>query len=451
MKFPVSLAVVLLLFAGWAFAFASATPFRTPGILLYQRTPEGTPMPTIDVGAPDELQHINYIRHLLDGKGFPVLRVDDPELGSNYQSHQPPFYYLLAAGWSKLFGLNLDPGVDSAKVPLRALNILIGMAGIAAVYYSVLAAFRRSDFAASAAAVAGLLPMMIALHGAVTNDPLLFLLFTCTAGMTVFASMNGWTTKRALIIGVLAGLACLTKTTGVILLPIIGLGLFLSRNRDSKADAKTWVIALALPLLLAAPWWIRNMNLYGDPLGLQLFTSAFQGSPQASAFIEALGGKTYWVDMVGWWTARSFVGVFGYMDIFYFEASGGQTGAWFYRAIIAILIGLSILALVKKKAIENRATEDEVPNPQMFGWIGGALFVLTVLFFLRFNAQYFQGQARYIYPAILPVAAIIGIGATLPWKNRTQIAWLGVAIFFTALDYLSYQTITNAFPLRLGP
>ena len=448
MRFPVALVVVALLFSVWCFVFAAITPYRTPGFLRYQRTETGAPVRTIDVGAPDELQHINYVRHIVDGKGFPVLKLDDPELGANYQSHQPPLYYLLAAGVTKALGLDLT--AESSRIPMRLLNTIIGLATLAGVFFGMKWAFRRDDIAAAATAIAGLLPMMIALHGAVSNDPLLFALSTWSVALCILSVQEGWTVKRALLIGGLTGLAILTKTNAIALLPILVLALFLGRKTSKKLNWQVVAVALALPLLLAAPWWMRNQQLYGDPLGLQLFTAAFQGSPQASVFIDGLGAKAYWVDMVAWWTGRSFIGVFGYMDIFLFEAMGTDKAAALYRFLLAIFGLMGLGAVAGMLATQDKAKNDGIAVPNAFAVLGGAFILVVLILFLRFNAQYFQGQARYLFPAIFPIAGFLAVGACTIGRRKPTVVWIVLAVFLTILDVISYLAVREGFPIRLG-
>jgi len=124
---------------------------------------------------------------------------------------------------------------------------------------------------------------------------------------------RGWDLRTAAGVGALIGIAALVKTTGIALIPALLIGLLLAKNRPSLPQV---ALAASVALVLAVPWWVRNQNLYGDPLAIGAFTQAFRGSPQASGFIQALGPLGYWIDWVGWWTLRSFIGAFGYMDIF---------------------------------------------------------------------------------------------------------------------------------------
>ena len=59
------LASLLAIYAVWCLAFSLKTPYREPGILLYQGRAAAQ-----DIGAPDERQHANYVQNLLSGNGL---------------------------------------------------------------------------------------------------------------------------------------------------------------------------------------------------------------------------------------------------------------------------------------------------------------------------------------------------------------------------------------------
>lgn len=423
--------------------YASVTPYRTSGVLLGQRDPNtGMPQSTLDVGAPDERQHANYVSHLLDGKGFPVLDAKDPNLYENYQSHQPPLFYLLEAGWVKLAGADPNSSTDGLK--MRMLNTLIGGATVLGAFFLGLWGFRREDVGLVAAAFVALLPMNCALSGAVSNDPLLFCLCTWTLAVAALSVREGWTLKTALLCGLLTGLAILTKTTGIALLPMLLVAVFLSPKRP---DAKQFgVCALAL-LVICAPWLARNQSLYGDPLGIKMFNDAFKLSASHETMLQVAAiqneGKSpevaYWTDWVGWWTARSFVGAFGYMDIFLNERGTPSTSEkspnTFYRLFLAlgVLVAAAWAFALKKP---------EWGEHKRVNWLLGTFLLVVLLLFLRFNAQYFQGQARYLFPAI----AVFGIGAGIGVLNLCKQKWQ-YALGWTCAVLLA----TNAYALSALP
>ena len=64
---------------------------------------------------PDEVQHLQYIRHVADAHGLPRLDAEPAENVASQESGQPPLYYLTAAvltGWTPW------PPVSSRVAPL---------------------------------------------------------------------------------------------------------------------------------------------------------------------------------------------------------------------------------------------------------------------------------------------------------------------------------------------
>ncbi len=420
-----------------AVRFAAVTPYRQAGVLIHQRS-QGAPMPVPDVGAPDERQHANYIAHLLDGKGFPVLVPGSPDLGETYQSHQPPLYYLLAAGWCRMVGA--DPPDPGAGLRLRLLNILIGAGTTLGVFFACLWGLppgRGEAVGLAAAAVAALMPMVLALNASVGNDPLLYFLCTWTVAVCLGGVRDGWTPKRALLVGGLAGLAMLTKTSALALLPTIAIALWLSPSeRGSETGLNPKIRALLLVfvpfILLALPWWMRNNALYGDPLAMKAFNAAFVGSPQASVFVSAFGLWGYWVEMVGWWTLRSFFGAFGYMDVF--------LPVPLYRlasAAALVLVAAWVVGWIRGPK-EGRG----------FNWVVLGFLAVVGLLFVQFNSTYFQGQARYLYPAIASIAIIFGAGAV---RLIGKWAWAVLALLLVMLDFYVAAILPREFEQRTSP
>lgn len=373
--------VLAFVFLVLATIFGQITPYRTAGILLNQRS-----APAGDIGAPDERQHANYIRYVRENRSIPVLKPGSSDLYETYQSHQPPLYYFLMAP----LGDPTDPGTGKA---MRITSAILGAITVLGLYF-----FGRwatdDDAVGYGTALLAFLPGFVMLHGAISNDPLLFALITWCLAFLVHAMRTEWTWQRIGIVGVLAGLAVLTKSSALALAPVLLLGVFLGL-RAKSLDTKKSLAVLGLPLVFALPLWIRNVGVYGDPLALRAFREAFTGTAQASMFIEGLGAYTYWADWVAWWTARSFVGAFGYMDIFLPNN--------LYLLFIALLfVGSCGWLLGRRQGAE--------PVPAAGKLLAATLFAVVLLLFVQFNSTYFQGQARYLYPAMAGIALCIGGG-----------------------------------------
>lgn len=449
-KVRLALILTILVHGILAFWFASATPYRTPG---RYRSMGGAKIP--DIGAPDERQHVNYAWRLARGEGIPVFQPGAPDLGETYQSHQPPLFYALEAAWSKIvspgFATQSQTGEDRFKsvptdngIALRALNVLIGCGSVAATFWLGICAFADEKRALLGAAFVAVLPMFLALSGSVSNDPLLVLLCTSALALICLASQEGWSTRRAIAIGGCIGLAALTKTTAVTLFIPLGIAAIASK-RDSST-LKSIAVAIGVALLFAAPWWARNQSLYGDPLAMRAFNAAFVGSPQASAFINELGPMAYWLSWVGWWTARSFIGAFGYMDIFLNEKGvpGADTPNTLYRLILALLF-VAIIGFVASLRGEDKRDERKVHL------ILGSFALVVFVVFLKFNAQYFQAQARYLAPAIAPIGLAIGTGVLHLTKNRAKLAAGAIFAVLGGTALYALNILPGEFAKRMEP
>ncbi len=438
-----ALGLLLLAHVILASVFASITPYRQSGLVTLNRSVEK------DIGAPDERQHANYVARLLNGEGFPVFNPKDPNLYETYQAHQPPLFYIVAAGFAKVTGVN-DPTDAETGGRLRFLNVILGAIVVAGVFFLGKNLQLPEPAIIAATAFAALLPMNLALSGALSNDPLLFALCTWTLVGLAHGSRNGWNIKRAVTVGVLIGLACLTKTTALALLPVAFLALVLpGEHRPGIREAG---IALVLPILIAGGWWLRNLNLYGDPFAIRAFSEAFQGSAQKEMFVtqiipsqspEANPELEYWTRWVGWWTVRSFYGVFGYMDI-WMTQSGRQSPDFEQNRLYWVLILVGTVGLAG--GLFQAARDKENRKPSVFLV---AFAALIGLLFLRFNNQYFQAQARYLLPALAPIAIWIGSGYSAIMKSRANLAVVVVAVPLLLANAFAISRLPGEFSARI--
>ncbi|MEI8281167.1 MAG: phospholipid carrier-dependent glycosyltransferase, partial [Armatimonadota bacterium] len=367
-----------LVFAG---IFAYKTPYRTPGMLIGQG---GKPSPASDIGAPDERQHANYIRFLLKQHSLPVLVPGAPNVGEEYESHQPPLYYALSAIPAVITG-KTDVETPAFGQGVRDFNCLIGAIGIVGVFFAVFWATKREDIALVGTAFAALLPMNCALSGTISNDPLLIAMISWSfafCARALGAENDKDVAKPFLFAAIFAGLACLTKSTGLV--SIAGLaftGLYLRSRLPLAKIAGLGLVAI----LIASPIWIRNHLLYGDPLAQKVFKQAFTGSPKKE-FITGMiemstaPGSTesqYWINWVGYWTARSYIGAFGYVDIWLNASGKASTSAnhpdpnWLYKAILVFIAVAKIAFWVD---VRNRYKDISKAI-----WVGLVISILTLL------------------------------------------------------------------------
>lgn len=416
--------------------FASQTPYLKPGVGIGSRAAQ------IDMGAPDELQHVNRVAMVARGEGFGKLAPDMPAADRNYQVHQPPLYYTLGAVWMKATG-GASPSLDQSGEGsrLRGLNALI-VAGTVLSIFALASAAGGSPAAALVAAWgAALLPMHVALGGAVSNDPLLYLLSTLALTALCRAVRGGWTVSLAAQAGLWTGLAVLTKTNGLALLAPFLAAAFLAPARPTW---KAVFVGAGLVALLTVPWFVRNVIVYGgDPLVLKAFERSFTGQENAVALGNAFGPFGYWIGMVVWWTARSSVGVFGYMDIWMTNDGQPRGASGLYILGLAIpLVGLVGWAM----GLSSAERADKRAQVLLLGYS-----LVVVALFLRFNMTYFQAQGRYLFPALGAVGTLVGIGLTRLLAKRPGSALLLACLVYGGLDVYALSKLPAEFAKRTPP
>ena len=242
--------------------------------------------------APDEFDHVRNVETLTRGKWYEIDR------SQGVESHQPPLYYLLEAGWQATWGVGArepeahsspdcakhafagdaprcalwrhDLPSDGADTRLLALLRLPGAAfGLGAVLLTAAAARRLTKdpwTPVVAAAVVATCPAFVIATTSVNNDALAYLLGGVAALLGVVAARgdpDGW--RLPITVGVTAGAFVLTKLTLLLLVPGLLLALALAA-RSTRIAARLAVIACGAALRVSAPWLIRNVDLYGDPL-----------------------------------------------------------------------------------------------------------------------------------------------------------------------------------------
>jgi 4-amino-4-deoxy-L-arabinose transferase-like glycosyltransferase len=370
---------------------------------------------------PDEPAHYNYVRYLVEEKRFPVLQMGDydqaylheittrqfdPALAIDpiqYEYHQPPLYYVLAAP--------LYAALGGALLPLRLLSVGFGAALLVVAYLVGKATYpNRAWPALGAAAFIAFIPQHIAMTAGVENDTLAELILGIVLLRLIrWLKADEPDSARQLIgTGVLMGLALLAKAGAYIVLPLalIAVGLKFFRPAPSDTDraskrrlnirpALCAIAALLLPaLLLSLPWFIRNALVYGglDILGLGQHGRVVVGQPRTAEWLAEHG----WVNFGRIFTSttfRSFWAQFGWMAV------PIDTRIYTALRLLTILVLLGLMF----RWVDKWETK---PRPSSAALLLICSGLLTLATYLGYNLTFYQAQGRYLFPALIP----LGIG-----------------------------------------
>ena len=406
---PSPLALVALLAAvhlTLAMGFALVVPWRTPG------TSNGIRLP--DIGAPDESAHANYVDQILKGRPWPILETGVAVRPEQYEDHQPPLFYALDAAFGSACGLE-ETASSRAGIALRGLNVMIGASTVFAAFLLGLWATDRARVGVATAAVVALLPMNVALSGAVSNDPLLIALSMFTLALGV-RSVRDPSLATALGIGALTGFAILTKFTGLLLIATFP---FVLRGRRNMAAA------FATTALIALPLFVRNQTVYHHPLATPAFNATFPPTVDLAA-LRTPRGFVHWLYVLLAGTAVSAIGEFGYMDIS------------LPYAIVVPALAMALFGLL-------RGAGESLPSRfRAASWV---FLGLVAASYLGFNVRYVQPQARYLFPAIGVIALVCVLGLA---KDRLRpLVGILLATLFVG-DLYALATLPAQFVERVG-
>jgi len=177
-----------------------------------------------------------------------------PEFYSGLDYFHPPLLHVAGALWAALFGLRALHELPVAVTGLTLAAVLIGPA-------------RSVPATARALAVLLCLVNDSILRYAVRFyvECLITLLFAAAVALLLKFRRTG-RTRVAVALGLVAGLAPLTKLTGWLLVAAIAALALVHAIRREGRLARGLALAVAVAVALAGPWLVRNQVLFGSPL-----------------------------------------------------------------------------------------------------------------------------------------------------------------------------------------
>lgn len=413
--------------------------------------------------SPDEIFHYPYVAHLVEGRGLPVQRPDVHTM-MEQEASQPPLYYALMAALSfwidgsdlptvrylnpharigiplaqdnKNIVVHPEPerfpwrGTVLAVHWVRFWSLLMGAGTVWCAYCLGRRLFPgRPELALGAMALVAFNPQFIFISASVNNDNLVILLASLALLQMARLIQEGGRPRQRLLpqqlmLGLCIGLACLTKLSGLGLLPLAALApalrqahevlsegapLTLGRRLGRWAAELAPVIAVALAV---AGWWYgRNWQLYGDPTGLNAMLDLFGRRETPPAALQLLG------EFEG--LRISFWGLFGVMNVL-------LRPAWVYWLLDALTL-CAALGLLRgglwpwlRAALRGQWRQMSPLWPAM-----ALLTVWSVTIgvsLIRWTTMTKATQGRLLFPALTAMALLTawGLAYWLParWRAR---------------------------------
>ena len=395
-----SILLFLIIFFCWGIAIAYFTPYGR---------------------FPDELSHLQYVRYLNQYHELPKLSYTSSEIPSSVAFH-PPLYYFAAA-------ILIQP-LSTPELHLLILRIFSVFQGLAAIF--IVWKCANLVFPGNRAAVIITMAVVVFnaqfvfIHSGISNIPMT----TLTCALVAWCLIDIMTRpinllRSSALLGVALGLALLSRTVTVYLVPPCLIVLFL-KSEDRKHffySAATFTLCMAI---VAAWWYIGNWVQYGDPLMWKV------GSVTLGTGFVKHGEVFQWMylfEMLSYLHASFWA---------YFGRNEYHGEIWQY----AIYLFLELSAAVGILEIWTKRRQDVDFQPPAFE--RSAFFILILagslaIFELVITLMKIRSpQGRYFYMAIVPLA--VGLGAGLvkilpaPWRMRGAV--VGSAFLFVFQNYL---------------
>jgi 4-amino-4-deoxy-L-arabinose transferase-like glycosyltransferase len=319
-------------------------------------------------------------------------------LPPNWMVQHPPLYYLVEAGVLRLPGVDGLP-YDRQIALLRWVSVLM----VAPLPLLAWATARRlvgdGPVALTAAVLPVTLPGLSRMGAMVNNDSLLILLVSALMLALARVLSGDLRIRTAILVGLLLGLALLTKGQALVLPVPVAAAYLVAWLRHRRSALLPLATAAVVGGAVGGWWWIRNVVLFG----------AVQPAGAGDEWVRILNGPANpggtWLDLVPKFVSRfssRFWGGIGLLENP--TLPRWLTAAW----LVALLAGVVVAVVVGIGGRWGRAAAAVLALPAL---------LMTGLIFYGSGGQYVYNmrlpgiQGRYVYPALTALAVLAALTA----------------------------------------
>lgn len=354
---------------------------------------------------------------------------ETPPRYPNQMVQHPPLYYAVNAAITTLVPGSVHWHYDQYVWFLRFLSALM----LLPVPILAWATTRRlvggdGPAARTAPFVPLLVPGFVRIGASVNNDNLLALIAGLIMVTAIPIALGDTGRRRAVKVGVLMGLAALTKVFGLVFLPIVAGAYVVARLRHRSPGAlSSAAIAGSVAFVCGGWWYARNRLVYG----------VFQTNGFGKAALQRIyaGARPPASDALGrWWDGfSSGMPKRFWADIGVLEPP--QLTGWVVSLMTVLLFVAIVVAVVRgaRTAPRRRDLVAFAAAPLVLVTLGVAWQT-----YREFARTGYPGgmQGRYLYAAMVPTSAVIAIAIA---KSRSRVArWAPLATFGVAVTLEAY-------------
>ena len=390
--------------------------------------------------AHDETGHDAFIDQLVTERALPTVRSDSTVFLD--QSHQPPLYYLVTGALTAWVDRShpLQPAINlfafdgsnrhGARIVLRTaaedfpwqgtvlalhaarvVSALLGTLMVFLIAHLAARIFPTSPAAAAfATALAAFNPQALFMAAMVNNDVMIGLIGAAVllVAVTLMQDANETRLRYFVLLGALLGLALLSKRTsyGLLLFAALLLLGLAWRRKWSLGQLIVRAVAVAVPaVLISAPYFIRNLALYGTLIADRKIDNPLFTQPDAALLGAgtAVALRDGWVAQIFVNGFRTFWGTFGWGNV--------PLPEWAYFVFLAITVigAVGFIFAVWRAAPTQR-----------FVLIGLLICFISMGLPSVAQAVFFQNPQLFVGRYLMPALGAVAIGIAAGWHFWSQ-------------------------------
>lgn len=372
--------------------------------------------------SPDEPHHWQYAAYVHENRRLP------PYNAAFLEGNQAPLYYITVAPFARHSDLpssemrfdslgNIKMSCpprfyqnclsDFGKYwPIRAVRIvtcLLSTLTVLFIYFAGVEASGNNYTGLLAAALAVLLPGFAFRGSTISNDAMVATTSALALYFIIRLVRRGFSTLDGFAAGAATGLALLSKTNAIALVVPLAAVVLTERIPWRVRFRRVWV--LGITGIFIAPWVIRNLIVYGDLLAVKPMLTVLPSMIHEKALTSP-----FFYTIFPSWVSRSFVGVFGWMNV------------WLPASVYTIFFGIACIAVLGYiRAILTKRVQPRLTLALLL------VVVINIALLIELNLFLTQPQGRFLFPSMAAIAVFCAIGLEnlLRWRATTFFVFLG--------------------------
>ena len=317
-----------------------------------------------------------------------VIHAGQPTEIVDQMTQHPPLFYVLEALAHRAVGAEQWPW-DRQLLLLRLVSVLMTLPVVPAAMYTTWRIGGSRGWALGAGALAFAVPQLAFVTGSLNNDALAIGAGALCIAACASAMFGGASRATVVAAGLSLGLGLWSKGTFIPMGLTVGLAFLASTAELSRRQRVVRALSAGgIGVLVGGPWWLRNLALYGvlQPAGYE--SVQLRPGTDARYFLETASRNL----------VESFWGRFDWMD-------------WSLPGLL--IAGLAACALgLGGAAVAHGGSRQRLV-------LASYAVLVSAMLVVQAWSQYRAGgiipgtQGRYLFPGIVGLLALWGLGAQI--------------------------------------